>query len=159
MQKITTCLWFDGQAEEAAAFYTSVFDRSRITGTQYATDAVPGGRAGAVLTVSFEVEGHPIMALNGGPEFHFSEAVSLIVHCDSQEEVDRYWAALTADGGAESECGWLKDKYGMSWQITPRRLIELISSPDRALADRVFRAMLTMRKLDIQRLEDAAKEG
>ncbi|MFD9123418.1 VOC family protein [Kitasatospora sp. NPDC059571] len=156
-QKITTFLWFDDQAEEAARFYTSLFPDSRITEIQRYGEAGPGA-AGSVMTVAFELAGQQYVALNGGPLFPFSEAISLQVGCDDQAEVDRLWAALT-EGGQESDCGWLKDRYGLSWQITPRRLIELLGDPDPVRAQRVMRAMLRMRKIDIQVLEDAHAEG
>ncbi|WP_434795555.1 VOC family protein [Streptomyces albidoflavus] len=155
MQKITTNLWFDGQAEEAAAFYTSLFEDARILGVERFTDAGPG-EPGSVVTVTFQLAGQEFVAINGGPEFTFTEAISLSVNCETQEEVDRYWAALTADGGEEVQCGWLKDKYGLSWQIVPRALVELLASSDREAATRATRAMLEMKKLDIQALRDAA---
>ncbi|WP_411094577.1 VOC family protein [Streptomyces sp. 021-3] len=155
MQKITTNLWFDGQAEEAAAFYTSLFEDARILGVERFTDAGPG-EPGSVVTVTFQLAGQEFVAINGGPEFTFTEAISLSVDCETQEEVDRYWAALTADGGEEVQCGWLKDKYGLSWQIVPRALVELLASSDREAATRAARAMLEMKKLDIQALRDAA---
>lgn len=142
VQKISTCLWFDNQGAEAAEFYTSVFDNSRII------SATP-------ITVEFQLEGRDFLALNGGPEFNFTEAVSLVVDCSSQDEVDRYWEALTADGGEESRCGWLKDKYGLSWQIVPSVLSELLTGPDAEGAQRATEAMLRMRKLDIAELERA----
>ncbi|MFD3361471.1 VOC family protein [Streptomyces albidoflavus] len=155
MQKITTNLWFDGQAEEAAAFYTSLFEDARILGVERFTDAGPG-EPGSVVTVTFQLAGQEFVAINGGPEFTFTEAISLSVDCETQEEVDRYWAALTADGGEEVQCGWLKEKYGLSWQIVPRALVELLASSDREAATRATRAMLEMKKLDIQALRDAA---
>ncbi|ALM43122.1 VOC family protein [Streptomyces albidoflavus] len=155
MQKITTNLWFDGQAEEAAAFYTSLFEDARILGVERFTDAGPG-EPGSVVTVTFQLAGQEFVAINGGPEFTFTEAISLSVDCETQEEVDRYWEALTADGGEEVQCGWLKDKYGLSWQIVPRALVELLASSDREAATRATRAMLEMKKLDIQALRDAA---
>ncbi|MET8697847.1 VOC family protein [Kitasatospora sp. NPDC058032] len=156
MQQITPCLWYDDQAEEAARFYTSVFPNSRITGVTHYTEAGPG-TPGTVVTVAFELDGRPFVALNGGPVFPFTEAVSLQVHCDDQAEVDRLWAALLEGGGQESRCGWLKDRWGLSWQITPRILIDLIADPDREKAARVTRAMLTMRRIDIRQLLDAAE--
>ncbi|ESP96177.1 MULTISPECIES: VOC family protein [Streptomyces] len=155
MQKITTNLWFDGQAEEAAAFYTSLFEDARILGVERFTEAGPG-QPGSVVTVTFQLAGQEFVAINGGPEFTFTEAISLSVDCETQEEVDRYWEALTADGGEEVQCGWLKDKYGLSWQIVPRALVELLASSDREAAARATRAMLGMKKLDIQTLRDAA---
>lgn len=153
-QKITTFLWFDTQAEEAAKFYTTLFDDSRITEVTRYGEAGPG-EPGTVLTVAFELAGQGYVALNGGPVFSFTEAVSLQVDCVSQEEVDHLWSRLTADGGEESQCGWLKDKYGLSWQIVPRRLMELLHDPDPAKAQAVTRAMLTMRKIDVPALEAA----
>jgi predicted 3-demethylubiquinone-9 3-methyltransferase (glyoxalase superfamily) len=154
MQKITPCLWFDTEGEEAAQFYTSVFPNSRIVEvTRYGS---AGPRAeGTVMTVSFELDGQGFVALNGGPDFTFNEAISLQVDCDSQDEVDSYWNALS-EGGEEGPCGWLKDKYGVSWQIVPRVLTELISDPDQEKAQRVMAAMLQMRKIEIAELEKAA---
>ncbi|MEQ4722018.1 VOC family protein [Nonomuraea sp. B19D2] len=154
MQKITTYLWFDNQAEEAAAFYTSLFKDSRILGVQRYGEAGPGP-AGTAMVVTFELAGQGFVALNGGPQFKFTEAISLYVDCDSQEEVDELWAKLT-EGGEESQCGWLKDKYGLSWQIIPHRLQELLTDPDPARAQRAMQAMLGMRKIDVQGLEAAA---
>jgi predicted 3-demethylubiquinone-9 3-methyltransferase (glyoxalase superfamily) len=155
MQKIVTYLWYDNQAEEAAQFYTSLFEDSRITEIQRNGEGGPGP-AGSVLVVNFRLHGQDFIALNGGPQFKFNESISLFVNCESQEEVDRLWDALTADGGEESMCGWLKDKYGLSWQITPTRLMELLSDPDPGRSSRAMQAMLEMRKIDIQALEDAA---
>ncbi|MER7363445.1 VOC family protein [Nonomuraea wenchangensis] len=152
-QKITTFLWFDNQAEEAAAFYTSLFADSRIVRVQR------DGEAGAAMLVEFELAGQRLLALNGGPHFTFNEAVSLYVNCETQEEVDELWARLTADGGEESQCGWLKDRWGLSWQIVPTRLPELISDPDPGRAERAMKAMLGMRKIDIRALEEAASAG
>ncbi|MFD8595497.1 VOC family protein [Kitasatospora sp. NPDC059646] len=154
-QKITTFLWFDDQAEQAAEFYVSVFRNGRITGLQRYGEAGPG-EAGSVMLVSFELFGQEFRALNGGPEFRFNEAVSLQVDCDDQAEVDRYWELLTADGGAPGPCGWLKDRYGLSWQIVPKRMIELLADPDPERAARATKAMLTMGKLDVAALEAAA---
>ncbi|GAA1388231.1 VOC family protein [Kitasatospora putterlickiae] len=156
MQQITPCLWYDDQAEEAVRYYTSVFPDSRITDVTHYTEAGPG-TPGEVLTVAFELDGRPFVALNGGPVFPFTEAVSLQVRCDDQAEVDRLWAALLEGGGQESRCGWLKDRWGLSWQVTPRVLIDLVSDPDRDKAARVTRAMLTMGKIDVRRLLDAAE--
>ncbi|WP_405007986.1 VOC family protein [Kitasatospora purpeofusca] len=156
MQQITPCLWFDDQAEEAVRYYTSVIPNSRITGITHYTEAGPG-TAGTVLTVAFELDGRPYVALNGGPIFPFTEAVSLQVHCDDQAEVDRLWAALLEGGGQEGPCGWLKDRWGLSWQVTPQVLIDLVADPDRARAARVTTAMLKMHRIDIQRLLDAAE--
>ncbi|MEV8229617.1 VOC family protein [Streptomyces sp. NPDC079167] len=153
MQKIRPCLWFDNQAQEAAEFYVSVFGGdSRIEDVTYWNEGSP--QAGSVLTVDFVLAGQEYLGLNGGPEFTFSEAVSLSVDCADQEEVDTLWAKLT-EGGEESMCGWLKDRYGLSWQIVPRALPELLADPDRAKADRVMKAMMGMRKLDVQALRDA----
>ncbi|MET4620108.1 putative 3-demethylubiquinone-9 3-methyltransferase (glyoxalase superfamily) [Arthrobacter sp. 2762] len=148
MQKISTCLWFDGRAAEAAEFYTSTFDDSSIL------TSMPGPD-GQVLTVDFEIEGRQFMALNGGPAFTFNEAVSLVVNCDSQDEVDRYWNALLEGGGEESQCGWLKDKFGLSWQIVPAGMPSLLNGPDPAGSQRAMEAMLKMRKLDINVLQKA----
>ncbi|MFF2076625.1 VOC family protein [Kitasatospora sp. NPDC058162] len=156
MQKITTFLWFDDQAEAATALYTSLFPDSRITKvTRYGEGApVP---AGTVMTVEFELAGRPYTALNGGPQFSFTEAISLQVECEDQREVDELWAKLTADGGQEGPCGWLKDRYGLSWQITPRVLLDLVGDEDRAKADRVMAVMMRMGKIEIQPLLDAAR--
>jgi predicted 3-demethylubiquinone-9 3-methyltransferase (glyoxalase superfamily) len=155
-QKITPFLWFDTQAEEAANFYCSVFKNSRIVEVaRYPKDAP--APEGSVMTVAFELEGQRFNAMNGGPVFKFTEAISLVVDCKNQAEVDVLWSKLTADGGEPSQCVWLKDKYGLSWQITPSRLIELVTSSDKATAARVFGAMLKMSKIDIAALEAAAK--
>jgi predicted 3-demethylubiquinone-9 3-methyltransferase (glyoxalase superfamily) len=154
-QKITTFLWFDANAEEAARFYTSIFKDSRIVTTARYGDAGPGPK-GSVMTVKFELEGQEFLALNGGPHFKFTEAVSLVVNCESQQEVDEMWSKLLAGGGQESQCGWLKDRFGLSWQVTPTRLPELIADPDPQKAKRVMEAMMTMKKIDIPRLEQAA---
>ncbi|SFK97858.1 VOC family protein [Streptomyces pini] len=153
-QKIATCLWFDGRAEEAARYYTSLFPDSRITDVQHYGEAGPG-EPGSVMTVTFELAGREFIALNGGPEFTFSEAISLSVDCADQAEVDELWAGLT-DGGEESVCGWLKDRYGLSWQIVPRELPELLSHPDPTVSQQVMKAMLGMRKIDVQALREAA---
>lgn len=155
MQKITPWLWFDTEAEEAAEFYTSIFENSRITEVTHYGPAGPRPE-GMVMTVAFTIDGQEFAALNGGPEFTFNESVSFQVACESQEEVDRLWSALTTGGGAESACGWLKDKYGLSWQIVPTRLMELISDPDAERSQRAFGAMLTMSKIDIAAIERAA---
>jgi predicted 3-demethylubiquinone-9 3-methyltransferase (glyoxalase superfamily) len=156
MQKISPCLWFTDQALEAAQFYTSLLPNSEICAIQKASVDYPGGKAGAVLVVTFSLAGQHYQALNGGPHDAFNDAISLSVNCDDQAEVDRLWAALTADGGKPVQCGWLKDKYGLSWQIVPKRLIELMSSPDPAASKRVMQAMMQMIKLDIAQLEAAA---
>lgn len=155
-QKITPFLWFDGNAEEAVNFYTSVFPNSRVLEITRYGEGGPGPK-GSVMTASFELDGQEFVALNGGPHFKFTEAISFVVNCESQEEVDRYWQVLTADGGQESQCGWLKDKYGLSWQITPTILMQLIADPDKEKANRVFQAMLTMRKIEIPKILEAAE--
>ncbi|MFE3095448.1 VOC family protein [Streptomyces sp. NPDC059248] len=155
MPRIVPNLWFDTQGKEAAEFYCSVFPRSRITRVTHYGEAGPRA-AGTVLTVDFELDGQRFTAIDGGPEFTFDEAVSLLVECDDQAEVDHYWEALTADGGQEGPCGWLKDKYGLSWQVVPRGMDDLIDGPDRARADRAMRAVLTMGKLDLAALMAAA---
>jgi predicted 3-demethylubiquinone-9 3-methyltransferase (glyoxalase superfamily) len=155
-QKITPCLWFDGNAEEAVGFYTSVFANSSVDQVQRSTVDYPGGKVGAVLIIKFTLAGLAYLALNGGPYDKFNNAISLSVDCQDQAEVDRLWTALTADGGAPVACGWLKDKYGLSWQIVPRRLPELLSDPDTAKARRVMEAMMQMVKIDVAKLEAAA---
>ncbi len=156
MQKITPCLWFDGQAEEAATFYTSVFPSSRIVDVARYGEAGPGPE-GSVMTVLFELDGQRFTALNGGPEFTFTEAVSFQVDCDDQEEVDRYWSALS-EGGEKGPCGWLKDCFGLSWQIVPKALPRLLADPDPERSQRVMRAMLQMKKIEIAELERAAAQ-
>jgi predicted 3-demethylubiquinone-9 3-methyltransferase (glyoxalase superfamily) len=158
MPKITPSLWFDTQAEEAAEFYTSIFPNSKIVNVSHYGSAGPRP-AGMVLEVTFVLDGQEYTALNGGPEFTFDEAISLQVFCESQEEVDHYWTRLTEGGGEPGPCGWLKDRYGLSWQIIPTRLIDLINDPDKERADRAMKAMLQMRKIDIAALEKAADEG
>ena len=155
MQTITPCLWFDTEGEEAARFYTSLFPNSRIGRIERYGSAGPRPE-GMVMTVGFELDGQQFLALNGGPEFTFNEAVSFQVACRDQEEVDRYWSALS-EGGEEGPCGWLKDRFGVSWQIVPTRLIELVSDPDREKSQRVMAAMLGMRKIEIDELERAAE--
>ena len=152
---VTPCLWFDGQAEEAAELYTSLVPDSRIVHVARYGEAGPGAPGSAML-VTFELGGRRFTALNGGPEFKFTPAISLEIECADQAEVDRYWSRLT-DGGEESQCGWLTDRFGLSWQIVPLRLKELLS--DEAVAQQVIRVMLTMKKLDIAALEAAASEG
>jgi predicted 3-demethylubiquinone-9 3-methyltransferase (glyoxalase superfamily) len=158
MQKITTFLWYDNQAEEAARLYTSLFKNSKIGEISRYPEGAPG-QAGSVMTVNFTLDGQEFFALNGGPVFKFNESISLYVHCDSQEEVDRLWAKLTADGGEESQCGWLKDKFGVSWQIVPDEFTELMSSGTPAQSQNVMKAMLQMKKLDLAVLRKAYKEG
>ncbi len=157
MPQISSCLWFDTEGEDAAKFYTSVFPNSKITHVERYGEAGPR-EAGTVMVVSFELDGHKFLALNGGPQFTFSEAISFQVDCKSQDEVDHYWNAL-AEGGEEGPCGWLKDRFGVSWQIVPARLLELLADPDREKSQRVMSEMLTMRKLDIDALERAAAAG
>ena len=154
MPKITPFLWFDTEAEEAAKHYTSIFPNSRITDVTHYGSAGPS-EAGTVMTVAFELDGQPFIALNGGPEYRFTEAVSFSVSCQSQAEVDEYWGKL-ADGGEEGPCGWLKDRYGLSWQIVPKRLMELLMDPDHERAQRAMAAMLKMGKIQIDELEQAA---
>jgi predicted 3-demethylubiquinone-9 3-methyltransferase (glyoxalase superfamily) len=155
MHEITPCLWFDTQGEEAARFYTWVFPNSRILEVVRYGAAGPGPE-GTVMTVSFELDGRRFVALNGGPEFTFSEAISFQVSCRTQEEVDAFWSKLS-EGGEEGPCGWLKDRYGVSWQIVPTVLPELLSDPDPRKSERVMRAMLAMKKLEIDALERAAQ--
>ena len=157
MQKITPCLWFDTEGEEAAEFYTSVFPNSRIVEVTHYGSAGPRPE-GTVMTVSFELDGQKFTALNGGPDFTFDEAISFQVDCKTQEEVDAFWSKLS-DGGEEGPCGWLKDKYGLSWQIVPTALPELLSNPDSEKAQRVMQAMLKMKKIEIEPLELAAAQA
>lgn len=153
MNKLATCLWFNTQAEEAAEFYTAVFKNAQITDIVRNTEG-SSGEAGTVLTVGFSLDGQQYLALNGGPQFTFNEAISLIVNCDSQEEIDYYWDKLT-EGGQQTACGWLKDKYGLSWQIVPRVLPRLLQNKDKAQAQRVMQALMKMKKPDIAALEQA----
>jgi predicted 3-demethylubiquinone-9 3-methyltransferase (glyoxalase superfamily) len=162
-QRITPCLWFDDQAEQAANFYTSIFPNARITEvTRFgkAGHEIHGRPAGSVMTVAFELDGQAFSALNGGPAFKFNEAISFQVYCDTQQEVDHYWYGL-ADGGDEKaqQCGWLKDRYGVSWQVVPKILLELIGDPDREKSERVTQAMLQMKKLDIEQLKRASVQS
>jgi len=153
-QKITPNLWFDTEAEDAANFYVSVFKNSRILSVAHYTEAGPRP-AGEVMTVEFELDGQRFVGINGGPEFKFDEAVSFQVNCDDQEAIDYYWERLT-DGGAEGPCGWCKDKFGLSWQVTPTGMDELFSDPDKSKAERAMKAMFEMKKLDIATLKAAA---
>jgi predicted 3-demethylubiquinone-9 3-methyltransferase (glyoxalase superfamily) len=153
-QRITPNLWFDTEAEEAAHFYISVFPNSRIVSTARYPEGAPGP-AGSVMTVEFELDGQRLVGINGGPQFPFTEAVSLQINCESQDEVDHYWERLT-DGGEEVQCGWLKDRYGLSWQVVPAGMEELFSDPDPQRAQRAMQAMLGMRKLDVAALRAAA---
>lgn len=158
MQKITPFLWYDNQAEEAAGFYTSVFKNSRITKvTRYgeAGAEVSGRPAGSVMTVEFELDGQTFIALNGGPEFQFTEAVSFVVNCETQQEVDELWEKMS-EGGKKIQCGWLQDKYGLSWQIVPTAMGELMNDSDAEKAERVMKAMLNMQKIEIETLKKAA---
>ncbi|ARX81353.1 VOC family protein [Streptomyces alboflavus] len=155
MPKITPNLWFDTQALEAAEFYVSVFPNSKVTNVTYYGEAGPR-EAGTVLTVEFSLDGQDYTGINGGPEFTFDEAVSFQIGCADQEEVDHYWTRLTADGGQESQCGWLKDKYGLSWQVVPDELGALMTDPDPERAQRAMAAMLKMQKLDVAALRAAA---
>ena len=158
-QRISPCLWFDDQAEEAVAFYTSVFRNSKIIEVARYGEAgreVHGKPAGTVMTVAFELDGQRFTALNGGPIFKFNEAISLQVHCETQDEVDHYWNKLSAGGDPKAQqCGWLKDKYGLSWQIVPRALLDMLTDSDRERAGSVMTAMLQMKKLDIATLKRA----
>jgi predicted 3-demethylubiquinone-9 3-methyltransferase (glyoxalase superfamily) len=154
MATLTTCLWFDTEAEEAAAFYTSLFPNSSVGAVSHFPEAAPRP-AGMVMTVEFTLDGRPFVGLNGGPEFSFTEAISLQVHCADQAEVDRYWSAF-ADGGEESQCGWIKDRFGLSWQVIPTRLPELLADPDPQRSQRAMTAMLGMKKLVVADLEAAA---
>ncbi|MBV4504300.1 VOC family protein [Pseudomonas sp. BW13M1] len=155
--KNTVCLWYDNDAEDAANFYASTFPDSRVTAVHKAPADYPSGRTGDVITVEFTVLGIPCIGLNGGKAFTHSEAFSFQVATDSQEETDRYWDAIVGNGGSESVCGWCKDRWGVSWQISPRVLTQAVASPDRALAKRAFEAMLQMGKIDIATIEKAIK--
>ena len=163
MSKIAPCLWFNGQAEDAARLYTSLFPNSRIDKVNRSPADNPSTPAGAVLTVDFSLDGQHFIGLNGGPDFHFTEAVSFSIDCADQAEVDRYWDALIAGGGEPSQCGWLKDRFGLSWQVVPRQLNEMLESSDHEAAKRAMEAMLKMSKLDVAKLreayEDKAKAG
>ncbi|MGE5293648.1 MAG: VOC family protein [Solirubrobacterales bacterium] len=161
MQKITPFLWFDNQAEEAAQFYTSLFNNSRITGITRYGDAgakASGQPKGAVMTVTFTLDGQEFVALNGGPVFTFSPAISFVVNCGNQEELDEFWERLS-EGGEIIECGWLKDRYGVSWQIVPAALNRMLQNPDTGKSERVMNAMLRMKKLDLRTLEEAYERG
>jgi predicted 3-demethylubiquinone-9 3-methyltransferase (glyoxalase superfamily) len=155
MPQITPFLWFDTQAEEAANFYVSVFNNSKIVQITRSGDAGPGPK-GSVITVAFDLDGQRFTALNGGSRFKFNESTSFVVHCKNQQDVDKYWAALSGNGGQESMCGWLKDKYGLSWQIVPDELPQLLNDPDPGRKGRTMQALMKMRKLDIATLKNAA---
>jgi len=159
-QKITPCLWFDDQAEEAATFYTSIFKNSKVVRvTRYGEEATPSGKApGSVLTVVFQINGQEFTALNGGPHFKFTEATSFVVNCESQDEIDYYWDRLSAGGDETAQqCGWLKDKFGLSWQIVPTALNELLNDPDPEKSRRLWSAILQMKKIDLETLKQAAE--
>jgi predicted 3-demethylubiquinone-9 3-methyltransferase (glyoxalase superfamily) len=157
MRQITPFLWFDNQAEEAVDFFASVFDDVKVTKIARYPEGAPAP-AGSVMTVDFELEGKPFVALNGGPHFKFTEAISFVVSCDTQDEIDEFWEKLTAGGGEESQCGWLKDRFGLSWQIVPRNIEELMTDPDPERSRRVTEALMGMKKIDIGELE-RAREG
>jgi predicted 3-demethylubiquinone-9 3-methyltransferase (glyoxalase superfamily) len=163
MQKITPFLWFDNQAEEAVKFYASIFKNSKVGkilryGEEAAKVSQSGRPVGSVLTIEFEIEGQKFTALNGGPAFKFNESISFVVNCDTQKEVDYFWEKLTADGGQESQCGWLKDKFGVSWQVVPTVLIEMLGDKDGEKSERVMKAMFQMQKIDIKTLKEAYAE-
>ena len=161
MQKINPFLWFDNQAEEAVKFYTSIFKESKIGRILRCNEQVAkttGQPAGSVLTIEFEIAGEKLVALNGGPRFKFNESVSFVVNCETQAEVDYFWKKLTADGGEESACGWLKDKFGLSWQVTPTVLIDMLHDKNPEKAERVMKAMLQMQKIEIPKLKAAYDE-
>lgn len=158
MTSLTPCLWYDGAAEDAARFYAATFPNSSVDAVQRAPGDYPAGREGAVLTVEFTVLGTKFLALNGGPAFSFTEAVSFQVHTADQAETDRYWSAIVEGGGRESRCGWCKDRWGLSWQIVPRQLMEALTDPDPASRKRAFEAMMTMTRIDIAGIE-AARAG
>ena len=163
MQKITTCLWFDSNAEEAVAFYTTVFKTSKIKETTRYGEAgkeIHGKPAGSVLTIAFDLEGREFLALNGGPLFKFTEAISLVVNCETQEELDYYWERLRQGGDERAQqCGWLKDKFGVSWQVVPTALQKMITDPDPAKVQRVMQALFPMKKLDVNALKRAYEGG
>jgi predicted 3-demethylubiquinone-9 3-methyltransferase (glyoxalase superfamily) len=157
-QKITPCLWFDTEAEDAAKFYCAIFDNARITTvSRYGEEGhdIHGKPAGSVVAVAFELEGQKFSALNGGPQFKFDEAISFQVHCKDQSELDYFWERLTADGGTEGPCGWLKDRFGLSWQVVPSVLFDMLTDKDYAASQRVTKAFLQMKKFDIAALERA----
>jgi predicted 3-demethylubiquinone-9 3-methyltransferase (glyoxalase superfamily) len=158
LEKITPCLWFDTQAEDAANFYVSIFKNSKIKSvSRYGEEGyeIHGKKAGTVMAVEFEIDGQPFVALNGGPQFKFDEAISFQIPCETQADIDYYWERLAADGGQESQCGWLKDKFGLSWQVVPTALIKMVSDPDSQKVQRVTKAFLQMKKFDIAALQRA----
>lgn len=155
MNKLTTCLWFDGNAREAAIFYTSIFPDSEISENWVAPTDTPGNRKGEEVVVNFKIFGQPFIGLNGGPQFKFSEAVSLQIHCSDQVEIDKYWNLLLADGGEESQCGWLKDKFGFSWQVVSQEMNQYLGGPDPAGAKRATEAMLGMKKINLEEMKNA----
>ena len=155
MPKLTPSLWFDKNAEEAANFYVATFPNSRVVNVQTSPADNPSGKKGDVLTVDWELDGKPYNGINGGPDFKFNEAISFVIDCADQAEVDRYWDALLADGGEPGPCGWLKDRFGVSWQVVPRQLNEMIESSDLDAAERATKAMLQMTKIDVAKLEEA----
>ena len=156
MKRINAFLWFDSKAEEAANFYCSVFKNSKVKEKTYYTGAEPVGKKGSVMTVAFELNGQGFVALNGGPQFKFTEAISFNVNCETQEEIDYFWEKLSADGGSTGPCGWLKDKFGLSWQVTPVFLGYMLADPDAEKANRVMKAIMEMGKIDIAALNKAA---
>jgi predicted 3-demethylubiquinone-9 3-methyltransferase (glyoxalase superfamily) len=158
MTKIVPCVWYDGTAEDAATFYAATFPDSRVVAVHRAPGDYPAGSQGNVLTVEFTVLGLAFLGLNGGPQFPQTEAVSFQVYTDDQDETDRYWDAIVGNGGAESACGWCKDRWGVNWQIIPRALMKAIADPDPAAAKRAFNAMMTMRKIDIAAIEAAVRQ-
>ena len=158
MPKITPFLWFDSQAEEAANFYVSIFKNSKVGEVSRYGESGPGPK-GSAMTVAFELDGQKFTALNGGPVFKFTEAISLVVNCENQEEIDYFWEKLSSEGGQEVQCGWLKDKYGLSWQIVPTILPELVKSDDPKKSERVMKALMQMKKLDIGKLKEAAAQS
>jgi 2-polyprenyl-6-hydroxyphenyl methylase/3-demethylubiquinone-9 3-methyltransferase len=155
MTRITPCLWYDGDAEEAATLYASIFPDSSVDAVHRSPADYPNGKAGNVLTVDFTVMGMKFLGLNGGPRFKFDEAISFIIHTQDQEETDRYWDAIIDSGGKPSACGWITDRFGLSWQITPQRLLDMMTSADQAASRRAMEAMMTMSKIDIATLERA----
>ncbi len=153
--ELTTCLWFNGRAREAAIFYTSIFPDSSMSDNWIAPTDTPGNKQGEEIVVNFRMFGRPFIGLNGGPQFPFTEAISLQIPCANQEEIDKYWALLTADGGEESQCGWLKDKFGISWQVTSPEMGQYLGGPDAEGAQRATKAMLEMRKIDLAAMKAA----